>query len=160
MEKEMFFKAINAIRKHREKEEKIVDFINQFTDSHRLVFKSSEMEDFIFELLVDEYGCEDLITDFVYFPEDKIKLEINGNEFVIENDTDLYYYLEYIQDVDNLYALCEYMKELRLYEDKTPDFMAFYDYVFKNIEKIIEETSGNVKTLAMDFRRIKEERCD
>lgn len=158
MKKEMFFKAVNAIRKHREKEEKIVDFINQFTDSHRLVFKSSEMEDFIFELLVDEYGCEDLITDFVYFPEDKIKLEINGNEFVIESDTDLYYYLEYIQDIDNLYVLCEYMQELGLYKDK--EIMELYKYVFDNIGKIIEETSGNVKTLAMDFRRIMEEKND
>ena len=81
---------------------------------------------------------------------------MNNNEFVIKNDIDLYYYLEYCIDVDNLCALCEYMKELGLYEDMTPDFMNFYDYVFNNIEAIINEMDGNVKTLAIDFKKIKE----
>lgn len=156
MKKEIFLQAIEAIRKNREKEEKIADFVEQFTDSHRLIFKSSELENFIFKLLIDEYGYEDLITDFVFFPEDSITIKINDNEFVIKNDIDLYYYLEYCTDVDNLYTLCEYLKELGLYEDMTSDFMNFYDYVFNNIETIINETEGNVKTLAIDFEKIKE----
>ena len=80
---------------------------------------------------------------------------MNDNEFVIKNDIDLYYYLEYCTDVDNLYTLCEYMKELDLYEDMTSDFMNFYDYVFNNIETIIKEAEGNIKTLAIDFEKIK-----
>ena len=156
MKKEIFLQAVEAIRKNREKEEKIADFVEQFTDSHRLIFKSSELENFVFNLLIDEYGYENLLTDFVFFPEDSITIEMNDNEFVIKNDIDLYYYLEYCTDVDNLYTLCEYMKELGLYEDMTPDFMNFYDYVFNNIEAIINEMDGNVKTLASDFKRIKE----
>ena len=156
MKKEIFLQAVEAIRKNREKEEKIADFVEQFTDSHRLIFKSSELENFVFNLLIDEYGYENLLTDFVFFPEDSITIEMNDNEFVIKNDIDLYYYLEYCTDVDNLYTLCEYMKELGLYEDMTPDFMNFYDYVFNNIEAIINEMDGNVKTLAIDFKRIKE----
>lgn len=156
MKKETFLQAIEAIRKNKEKEEKIADFVEQFTDSHRLIFKSSELENFVFKLLTDEYGYEDLLTDFVFFPEDSITIRINDNEFVIKNDIDLYYYLEYCTDVDNLYTLCEYMKELGLYEDRSPDFMNFYDYVFNNIETIIKETDGNVKTLAIDFKKIKE----
>ena len=31
-----------------------------------------------------------------------------------------------------------------------------HDYVFNNIETVIEETEGNVKTLAIDFKKIKE----
>ena len=158
MKKEMFFKAINAIRKHREKEEKIVDFIDQFTDSHQLVFKSSELENFIFNLLTEEYGHEDLLIDFIFFPENNITIGINDNDFIIKNDVDLYYFLEYCTDIDNLYTLCEYMQELGLYKDK--EIMELYKYVFDNIGKIIEKTSGNVKALAMDFRRIKEERYD
>lgn len=156
MKKETFLQAIESIRKNKEKEEKIADFVEQFTDSHRLIFKSSELENFVFKLLTDEYGYEDLLTDFVFFPEDSITIGMNDNEFVIKNDVDLYYYLEYCTDVDNLYTLCEYMKELGLYEDMTPDFMNFYDYVFNNIETIIKETEGNVKTLAIDFEKIKE----
>ena len=156
MKKEIFLQAVEAIRKNREKEEKIADFVEQFTDSHRLIFKSSELENFVFNLLIDEYGYENLLTDFVFFPEDSITIGMNDNEFVIKNDIDLYYYLEYCTDVDNLYTLCEYMKELGLYEDMTPDFMNFYDYVFNNIEAIINEMDGNVKTLAIDFKRIKE----
>ena len=156
MKKEIFLQAVEAIRKNREKEEKIADFVEQFTDSHRLIFKSSELENFVFNLLIDEYGYENLLTDFVFFPEDSITIGMNDNEFVIKNDIDLYYYLEYCTDVDNLYTLCEYMKELGLYEDMTPDFMNFYDYVFNNIEAIINEMDGNVKTLAIYFKRIKE----
>lgn len=156
MKKEIFLQAVEAIRKNREKEERIADFVEQFTDSHRLIFKSSELENFIFKLLTDEYGYEDLLVDFVFFPEDSITIGMNDNEFVIKNDIDLYYYLEYCTDVDNLYTLCEYMKELGLYEDTTLDFMNFYDYVFNNIEAIIKETEGNVKTLAIDFKKIKE----
>lgn len=156
MVKKTFINAVEAIRKHREKEEKIVNFIDQFTDSHRLVFKSSELEDFIFNLLTDEYGHEDLLTDFIFFPEDSITVEMNDNNFVIENDIDLYYYLEYCMEIDNLYTLCEYMLELGLYEDMKLNFMKFYDYVFNNIETVIEETEGNVKTLAIDFKKIKE----
>ena len=156
MKKETFLQAIEAIRKNKEKEEKIADFVEQFTDSHRLIFKSSELENFVFKLLTDEYGYEDLLTDFVFFPEDSITIGMNDNEFIIKNDVDLYYYLEYCTDVDNLYALCEYMKELGFYEDRTPDFMNFYDYVFNNIDTIIKETEGNIKTLAIDFKKIKE----
>lgn len=156
MKKETFLQAIEAIRKNKAKEEKIADFVEQFTDSHRLVFKSSELENFVFNLLIDEYGYEDLLVDFVFFPEESITIGMNDNEFVIKNDIDLYYYLEYCTDVDNLYTLCEYMKELGLYEDMTPDFINFYDYVFNNIEAIINEMDGNVKTLAIDFKRIKE----
>lgn len=155
MKKETFLQAIEAIRKYREKEEKIADFIEQFTDSHRLVFKSSELKNFVFNLLIGEYGYEDLIIDFTFFPEDSITIKMNDNNFVIKNDIDLYYYLEYCTDIDNLYALCEYMKELGLYKDMTPDFMNFYDYVFNNIEAIIKETEGNIKTLAIDFEKIK-----
>ena len=156
MVKETFINAVEAIRKHREKEEKISDFIDQFTDSHRLVFKSAELEDFVFNLLTDEYGHEDLLVDFIFFPEDGITIKMNDNDFIIKNDIDLYYYLEYCTDIDNLYTLCEYMLELGLYEDMKLNFMKFYDYVFNNIETIIEETEGNVKTLAIDFKEIKE----
>ena len=68
MKKEIFLQAVEAIRKNREKEEKIADFVEQFTDSHRLIFKSSELENFVFNLLIDEYGYENLLTDFVFFP--------------------------------------------------------------------------------------------
>lgn len=51
---------------------------------------------------------------------------------------------------------CEYMLELGLYEDMKLNFMKFYDYVFNNIEIITEEAEDNVKTLAIDFKKIKE----
>lgn len=142
--------------------EEIIELLEVKRDNRKhglLPIELTGSEEVMHDVLCDAYPKESfLIKRYLYHKfNGSIEFDLDGMKFAIRCTNDLYFAIEYLNDIDNLYVLTMYMKSLGYYQD-IDDIDAYMD-IYKNLDEIINgDFSENVKVMANSVKqKIKED---
>lgn len=142
--------------------EEIIELLEQKRDDRKhglLPIDLTDSEEVMHDVLCNAYPRENfLIKRYLYHKfNNSVDLNLDGMKFNVSCINDLYYALEYLNDIDNLYVLTMYMKSLWYYED-VEDIEAYMD-IYNKLDEIINgDFPENVKVMANSVRqKIKED---
>lgn len=142
--------------------EEIIELLESKRDDRKhglLPIDLTDSEEVMHDVLCDAYPKENfLIRRYLYHKfNGSVEFNLDGMKFSINCINDLYYALEYFNDIDNLYVLTIYMKSLWYYQD-IDDIEAYKD-IYNKLDEIINgDFPENVKVMANSVKqKIKED---
>ena len=137
--------------------EEIIELLESKRDDRKhglLPIDLTDSEEVMHDVLCDVYPKESfLIKRYLYHKfNDSIEFDLDGMKFIIRCINDLYYAVEYLNDIDNLYVLTMYMKSLGYYQNIN-DIDAYMD-IYNNFDEIINgDFPENVKVMANSVKQ-------
>ena len=137
--------------------EEIIELLERKRDDRKhglLPIDLTDSEEVMHDVLCNAYPRENfLIKRYLYHKfNNSVDFNLDGMKFNVSCINDLYYALEYLNDIDNLYILTMYMKSLWYYEN-VEDIEAYMD-IYKKLDEIINgDFPENVKVMANSVKQ-------
>lgn len=142
--------------------EEIIELLESKKDDRKhglLPIDLTDSEEVMHDVLCNAYPKGNfLIKRYLYHKfNNSVEFNLDGMKFNVSCINDLYYALEYLNDIDNLYVLTMYMKSLWYYEN-VENIEAYMD-IYNKLDEIIDgDFPENVKVMANSVKqKIKED---